>query len=112
MTDMSFRPFGTRKGLVLGIANEHSITYGYALRFRARAELAITDLNSKAKPYVEPLAKKREAAIFLPCDVMVPGQRDTVFHEMERTRGSLDLTLHAIAFAPKVPDLLPTPRSV
>jgi enoyl-[acyl-carrier protein] reductase I len=91
-----------RRGLVLGIANEHSLAYGCARGFRALgAELAITYLNEKAKLYVEPLAKELEAAIFLPCDVMVAGQLDGVFHAMERTWGKIDFALHAIAFAPK-----------
>ncbi len=102
MIDVPRYPLSGKKGLVLGIANEHSLAYGCAVGFRALgAELAITYLNDKAKPYVEPLAKELEAAIFLPCDVMVPGQLDAVFHEMERTWGKIDFALHAIAFAPK-----------
>jgi len=102
MTDVSSRPLMGRRGLVLGIANEHSLAYGCARGFRALgAELAITYLNEKAKLYVEPLAKELEAAIFLPCDVMVAGQLDGVFHAMERTWGKIDFALHAIAFAPK-----------
>jgi enoyl-[acyl-carrier protein] reductase I len=102
MIDVSPKPLMGRRGLVLGIANEHSLAYGCALGFRTLgAELAITYLNEKARPYVEPLAKGLEAAIFLPCDVMAPGQLDAVFHEMERTWGNIDFALHAIAFAPK-----------
>jgi enoyl-[acyl-carrier protein] reductase I len=102
MIDISPKPLSGRRGLVLGIANKHSLAYGCALGFRALgAELAITYLNERAKPYVEPLAKELEAPIFLPCDVMVPGQLDAVFHEMERTWGKIDFALHAIAFAPK-----------
>jgi Enoyl-(Acyl carrier protein) reductase len=68
-----------KKGLVLGIANEHSLAYGCAQAFRALgAELAITYLNDKAKPFVEPLAIGLGAPIFLPCDVRVPGQLEAV----------------------------------
>ena len=102
MIDVSPKPLMGRRGLVLGIANEHSLAYGCALGFRTLgADLAITYLDEKAKPYVEPLAKELEAPIFLPCDVMVPGQLDAVFDEMERTWGKIDFALHAIAFAPK-----------
>ena len=64
MTDM---PTGQallgKRALVLGIANEQSIAYGCAKVFRALgAELAITYLNEKAKPYVEPLARDLGAA--------------------------------------------------
>ena len=45
-----------RKGLVVGIANEHSIAYGCGRVFRScGAELAVTWLNEKARPHVEPL---------------------------------------------------------
>jgi len=45
-----------QKALVVGIANEHSIAYGCARAFReAGAELAVTWLNDKARPFVEPL---------------------------------------------------------
>ena len=46
-----------KKGLIIGIANEHSLAHGCARHFRAAgAELAITYLNAKAEPYVRPLA--------------------------------------------------------
>jgi enoyl-[acyl-carrier protein] reductase I len=63
------------KALVVGVANESSIAWGCARAFRELgAELAITYLNAKAKPYVEPLAKQIDAPLFLPLDVAVPGQ--------------------------------------
>lgn len=63
-----------KKALVVGIANEHSIAYGCAAAFReVGAELAITYLNEKARPYVEPLAQQLAARLLLPLDVSVPG---------------------------------------
>jgi enoyl-[acyl-carrier protein] reductase I len=48
-----------KKGLIVGIANDHSIAYGCAEAFhRADAELAITYLNDKAEAYVRPLAER------------------------------------------------------
>jgi enoyl-[acyl-carrier protein] reductase I len=102
MTAIPSPPLLGRKALVLGIANEHSIAYGCARAFRkAGAELAITYLNDKARPYVEPLARELEAALFLPLDVQKPGQLEAVFEQVGRTWGRLDIALHAIAFAPK-----------
>ena len=50
-----------KKGLIVGIANEHSIAYGCARVLRdAGAELAITYVNEKAVPYVRPLAEQLE----------------------------------------------------
>ncbi len=91
-----------KKALVLGIANENSIAYGCAEAFRANgADLAITYLNDKAKRFVEPLAQKLEAEIFLPCNVQEEGQLEAVFEEIEKRWGRLDIALHSIAFAPK-----------
>ena len=91
-----------RKALVVGIANEHSIAYGCAKAFHELgAEVAVTYLNDKSRPYVEPLARELEAPIFLPLDVAVPGQLEAVFDDVAKTWGALDILVHSIAFAPK-----------
>lgn len=91
-----------KKGLVVGIANEHSIAWGCARAFRAfGAELAVTYLNEKARPYVEPLARELEAPIVLPLDVAAPGQLEAVFDRIAETWGELDFLVHSIAFAPR-----------
>ncbi|MBW8637613.1 enoyl-ACP reductase FabI [Hoeflea sp. WL0058] len=91
-----------KRGLVVGIANQHSIATGCAKAFHAAgAELAVTYLNEKAKPYVAPIAEALEAPIFVPCDVRSPGQLETVFDAIEQTWGQLDFLLHSIAFAPR-----------
>jgi enoyl-[acyl-carrier protein] reductase I len=91
-----------RKTLVIGIANNQSIAYGCALAFRALgAELAITYLNEKTKRYTQALADRLEASLYLPCDVRVEGQLESVFQAIERTWGKLDIALHSIAFAPR-----------
>ena len=91
-----------KRALVIGIANEHSIAYGCARVFRRLgADLAVTYLNDKARPYVEPLARELGASILAPCDVGQPGALEAVFEEIGKTWGSLDIALHSIAFAPK-----------
>ena len=91
-----------KRALVIGIANEHSIAYGCARVFcQLGADLAVTYLNEKARPYVEPLAKELGAAIFAPCDVGRNGELEAVFQQVHDTWGSLDIALHSIAFAPK-----------
>ncbi|WP_228535755.1 enoyl-ACP reductase FabI [Noviherbaspirillum malthae] len=91
-----------RRGLVLGIANEHSIAYGCARAFRvAGAELAVTYVNDKAKPFVAPLAEELGCSITAPCDVRIPGQLEALFERIEREWGGLDFVLHSIAYAPK-----------
>lgn len=95
-------PLAFKKGLILGIANENSIAYGCAAAFRRfGADLAITYLNDKAKPYVEPLAEQLGAELFLPCDVREEGQLEAVFAAIEKRWGHLDFVLHSIAFAPR-----------
>jgi enoyl-[acyl-carrier protein] reductase I len=102
MLDDNLRRLEGKKGLVVGIANEHSIAWGCARAFRAfGAELAITYLNDKAKPYVEPLAGQLEAPILLPLDVQVEGQMEAVFQAIGERWGRMDFALHSIAFAPK-----------
>lgn len=91
-----------KKALVVGIANEHSIAYGCARAFReVGAELAVTYLNEKAKPHVEPLANDLEAAIFMPMDVSRPGELESVFERIRSEWRELDVLVHSIAFAPK-----------
>ncbi len=91
-----------KRGLIVGIANEHSIAWGCVAAFRALgAELAITYLNEKAKPFVEPLAREVGAPIVMPLDVRVPGELEAVFERIASDWGSLDFVIHSIAFAPK-----------
>src|SRR5258708_5758433 len=90
------------KALVVGIANDQSIAYGCAKAFRTvGAEVAVTWLNDKARPYVEPLAQELEATIAAPLDVSVPGQLEAVFDTIRERWGKLDILVHSIAFAPK-----------
>ncbi len=91
-----------KKGLVVGIANDHSLAYGCVQHFRAEsADLAITYLNAKAENYVRPLAEELGCSIVLPCDVTAPGQLDAVYAHVAEQWGRLDFALHSIAFAPK-----------
>lgn len=90
-----------KKGLVVGIANRDSIAWGCARALReAGATLAITWLNEKARPHVEPLAHELEAPIQLPLDVEQPQQMAALFDAIEAQWGKLDFLLHSIAYAP------------
>ena len=91
-----------KTGLIVGIANEHSIAYGCARVLRdAGAELAVTYVNEKAVPYVRPLAEQLDSPIIVPCDVREPGQLEAVFSQIRDKWGRLDFLLHSIAYAPK-----------
>ena len=91
-----------QKALVVGVANDQSIAYGCAKAFRTTgAELAITWLNERARPYVEPLAQELGAPITGALDVSVPGQLETIFDRIRKDWGKIDILVHSIAFAPK-----------
>jgi enoyl-[acyl-carrier protein] reductase I len=90
-----------KKGLIVGIANEHSIAWGCAKALRAQgAELAATWQDERARPFVQPLTEQLGVAITAGLDVEVPGQMEIVFAEIARRWGRLDFVLHALAFAP------------
>lgn len=79
-----------KNGLVVGIANSHSIAWGCAQAFhQAGASLAVTYLNEKALPFVQPLAEQLDA------------QLEAVFVAIDQKWGKLDFLLHAVAYAPK-----------
>lgn len=90
------------KALVVGIANENSIAYGCARALRSQgADLAVTWLNSKAEPYVRPLAEELGAEIVAPLDVAQPAQLEGLFQGITERWGRLDTLVHSIAFAPR-----------
>ena len=91
-----------RKALIVGIANEHSIAYGCAKAMGALgAELAITWLNDKARPHVEPLAAALGATISAPLDVTNVAEEQALFDQIASTWGDLDILVHSIAYCPK-----------
>lgn len=91
-----------KKALIIGIANDSSIAYGCARMLKAAGvELAITYLNDKVKPYVDPITQELSPAIYLPCDVTKEEDLRSVFAAIEKNWGSLDILVHSIAFAPK-----------
>ncbi|TBR21226.1 MAG: SDR family oxidoreductase, partial [Reyranella sp.] len=88
----------SKKALVVGIANDQSIAYGCARAFReAGADIAVTWLNEKARPHVEPLARELEAPITGALNVAEPGQLEALFEQIERKWGQLDILVHSIA---------------
>jgi len=112
MTVMAEGPTGTappilvdlrgKRGLVIGISNEHSIATGCARAFRAAgATLAATYLNDRSERFVRPVTDVLGCPIVLPCDVREPGQLEAVFARIRAEWGSLDFLLHSIAFAPR-----------
>ena len=89
-------------GLVIGIANEHSIAWGCAKHFHeSGAQLIVTYPDEKTQKYTEHLAKQVNAAIYTKCDVTIGSDLDKLFKAITEKFGRLDFILHSIAFAPK-----------
>ncbi|MFT0891647.1 enoyl-ACP reductase FabI [Pseudochelatococcus sp. G4_1912] len=90
-----------KRALVVGVANADSIAWGVAKALHAAgAEVALTYLNDRAKPFVEPLARSIDAPIFLPLDVRKKEEADALFHRITTHWGGLDTLVHSIAYAP------------
>jgi enoyl-[acyl-carrier protein] reductase I len=91
-----------RKALVTGVANNQSIAWGCAQAFHMLdADVALTYLNEKALPHVEPLAREIGASLLMPLDLRVEGQLEAVYERIAKEWGRLDYILHSIAFAPR-----------
>lgn len=91
-----------RRGLVMGVANNRSIAWGIAKALAAQgAELAFTWQGEALKKRVAPLATELGAHLAGHCDVTEPDTVDAVFADLEKTWGSLDFVVHAIAFSDK-----------
>jgi enoyl-[acyl-carrier protein] reductase I len=91
-----------RKALVTGVANDQSIAWGCAQALHLLdADVALTYLNEKAKPHVEPLAREINASLLLPLDLRSEGQLEAVFERIGKEWGRLDYLLHSLAFAPR-----------
>jgi enoyl-[acyl-carrier protein] reductase I len=97
-----------KRGLVMGVANDHSIAWGIAKRLAEQgAELAFTYQPPSMDKRVRPLAKSLGSDFVLPCDVGLepdsaePGALDAVFAELARRWDSLDFVVHAVAFSDK-----------
>ena len=91
-----------KRGLIMGVANDHSIAWGIARALAANgAELAFTFQGDAQGKRVRPLAESVGAHLVLPCEVGDDADLDGSFQEIERAWGRLDFVVHAIAFSDK-----------
>jgi enoyl-[acyl-carrier protein] reductase I len=91
-----------KRGLVMGIANDHSIAWGIAKALAAQgAELAFTYQGEALGKRVRPLAEQLGVPLVLPCDVEDISSVDAVFDSLRDKWGQLDFLVHAIAFSDK-----------
>jgi enoyl-[acyl-carrier protein] reductase I len=91
-----------KRGLVMGVANDHSIAWGIAKALAAQgAELAFSYQGEALGKRVQPLARSVGSDLVLPCDVEDVASVDAMFATLGKQWGSLDFLVHAIAFSDK-----------
>jgi len=91
-----------KRGLIMGVANDHSIAWGIAKTLHAHgAELAFTYQGDALGKRVKPLAETLGSKLVLPCDVEDIASVDSVFAALKEKWGSLDFLVHAIGFSDK-----------
>src|SRR6476620_6840964 len=91
-----------KRGLVMGVANDHSIAWGIAKTLAAHgAELGFTYQGEALGKRVKPLAAEAGSDFLLECDVEDVASVDRVFNEIKGKWGGLDFIVHAIGFSDK-----------
>ncbi|WP_249729523.1 MULTISPECIES: enoyl-ACP reductase FabI [unclassified Chelatococcus] len=91
-----------KRGLVMGVANDHSIAWGIAKALSDHgAELAFTYQGDALRKRVAPLAESVGSSLVLPCDVEDLASVDGLFATLQENWGALDFVVHAIAFSDK-----------
>jgi len=91
-----------KRGLIMGVANDHSIAWGIARVLHAHgAKLAFTYQGEALEKRVRPLAAQVSAELVLPCDVEKIETVDAVFSDIGKQWGALDFVVHAIGFSDK-----------
>ena len=91
-----------KRGLIMGVANDHSIAWGIAKALAAQgAELAFTYQGEALGKRVKPLAEQLGVPLVLPCDVEDIASVDAVFEMLRDKWGRLDFLVHAIGFTDK-----------
>ena len=91
-----------RKGLVTGIANDHSIAWGIARTLHQHgAEIAVTYQGDAFGRRVKPLAEQIGSKLVMPCDVEDSASVEAVFETLGNEWGEIDFIVHAIGFSDK-----------
>jgi enoyl-[acyl-carrier protein] reductase I len=92
----------SKKGLIMGVANDHSIAWGIARMLAAEgAELAFTYQGEALGKRVKPLAESVGSDLVFPCDVEDVASLDATFESLRARWGTLDFLVHAIGFSDK-----------
>ena len=91
-----------KKGIIFGIANDHSIAWGIAKKlYENGAELAITYQNETLFKRVKPLADQVNSKLLLECDFSKDNALETTINEISNKWQNLDFVIHAVAYSDK-----------
>jgi enoyl-[acyl-carrier protein] reductase I len=91
-----------KKGLVMGVANNHSIAWGMAEALHKHgAELAFTYQGDAFGKRVKPLAESIGSKLVIDCDVQKETDLDKLFETLKKEWGKIDFIVHAIAYSNK-----------
>ncbi|QLF68994.1 enoyl-ACP reductase FabI [Peteryoungia desertarenae] len=91
-----------KRGLIMGVANNHSIAWGIAqVLAEAGAELAFTYQGEALGKRVKPLAAELGSDFVIPCDVEDLVSVDALFDALRERWGKIDFIVHAIGFSDK-----------
>src|SRR3984957_5104245 len=89
-----------KRGLIMGVANDHSIAWGIAQMLAGQgAEIAFTYQGDAQAKRLKPLAESLGSTIVLPADVESDAQVDAVFATLKEKWGGLDSLVHSLAFS-------------
>lgn len=100
MSNLQSNIMAGKRGLIMGVANDHSIAWGIAKTLAAHgAELAFTYQGEGFGRRVKPLAESVGSSLMLPCDVEDISSVDSVFETLKNEWGKLDFFVHAIGFS-------------
>jgi enoyl-[acyl-carrier protein] reductase I len=91
-----------KRGLIMGVANDHSIAWGIARALASQgAELAFTYQSDSFAKRVEPLAASVGTSKLIECDVADPISIEKAFSKIGGIWEDLDFVVHAIAYSDK-----------
>ena len=91
-----------KRALIFGLANDHSIAWGIAQALhREGADVGFSSVEMLIEKRVQPLADRLGSTFVEPCDVQSDEDIERVFRRWADEKGSLDILVHAIAFANK-----------
>ena len=91
-----------KKGLVMGVANERSISWAIAKKaYEYGAELAFTYQGDALGKRVIPLGESVGSNIIVPCEVTETSSIKNVFEKIKNEWDKLDFVIHGIAFSDK-----------